>query len=203
MATKISETIADRTVNELWWVGMIQGVLAIFFGITALFWPDLTLVTLVYLFSAFILGLGMAETVVGLLSVRTRSTWWVTLLIGLIGVGVGVYLVRHPDASFSTFILVTGLGLIARGVLDGVRTFIDKTSTGNRILLSITSLAAIAAGIIILLQPVRGGLAFVWVLGLYGLIYGALTIAIAFELRRELEEILTAGYAPATPAKAR
>jgi uncharacterized membrane protein HdeD (DUF308 family) len=36
----------------------------------------------------------------------------------------------------------------------------------------------------VLAQPVTGGLAFVWAIGLYALITGPLMIALAIELRR-------------------
>src|SRR5689334_1463553 len=98
-----------RTEEDLWWLMLLQGVAAIFFGIVAVFWPGLTLVTLVYLFSAFILAWGVVEVIHGFLSVRRNDTWWLTLLFGLIGLGAGIYLVRHPHVSFTALILIIGL----------------------------------------------------------------------------------------------
>jgi uncharacterized membrane protein HdeD (DUF308 family) len=154
-----------------------------------MFWPLLTLVTLVYLFSAFVLVMGIAEIIHGLLSIRRRGTWWVTLLIGIIGLGVGIYLVRHPDVSLATFIVVVGAALIARGLLELVRTFIDRNTGANRILYAIVGVTAVVAGIVILLQPTTGSVAFVWVLGLYAVIYGALILAVSFDLRQELQAL--------------
>ena len=190
MANNVSVVSELRTVNELWWIGAIQGTLAIFFGISAIFWPALTLVTLVYLFSAFVLSLGIVEVVHGLISIRARSTWWVTLLIGLISLGVGVYLMRHPDISFGTFILLAGLALIARGLLDVVRAFIDKNTTTNKALMIAAGVLAIVAGIVILMQPLAGGIAFVWVIGLYAIIFGTIILAMSFELHHELEALM-------------
>jgi uncharacterized membrane protein HdeD (DUF308 family) len=188
MATKdtLAVFITPQAVNEMWWLGLTQGILAIFFGITAVFWPGLTLVTLVYLFSAFILLWGMTEIIHGLLSIRRRSTWWLTLLFGLVGLGVGVYLIRHPDISFDTFIVVTGLTLIVRGLLDVLSVLLDRRTINNKILMAIIGIAAIAAGIILFLQPVAGGVAFVWILGLYALIFGLLIIVMSIEARNEL-----------------
>jgi uncharacterized membrane protein HdeD (DUF308 family) len=188
--SNLSALVLERSVQELWWMGAIQGTLAIFFGITAIAWPGLTLLTLVYLFSAFILAMGIIEIVSGLISLGRRSTWWLTLLLGLITLGIGVYLIRHPNVSFNTFILLVGLGLIARGLMDGMRAFVDRTTTTGRVLLALAALAAIVAGIIILFQPVSGGVAFVWVLGLYALIFGSLTLAVSFELRNELMRLV-------------
>jgi uncharacterized membrane protein HdeD (DUF308 family) len=178
-----------EAVNELWWVSMIEAALALFFGVSAIFWPGLTLLTLVYLFSAFILGLGIIQVVSGVMSVRYRGSWWVTMLLGILSIGLGVYLLRHLDISIQSFLLLVGLLLIARGVLDIVRVFSDHTTTPDGIpktLMAILGLSAIIAGIFVLAQPVAGGVAFVWVLGVYALIFGTLNMALALELRAAL-----------------
>lgn len=178
--------VTNNIVSELWWLTLMQSVLAIFFGIVAIFWPGLTLVTLVYLFSAFILAWGVIEIVHALMSIGQRDTWWLTLLFGLVGLVVGVYLVRHPGVSFATFILLIGLTLIVRGLFDILGTFLDERAATHRILLLIAGAAAILAGIILLLQPVAGGVAFVWVLGLYAVIFGSISLAVSLDMRKEL-----------------
>lgn len=182
----VSAPTIGSITSELWWLIMVQSVLAIFFGIAAIFWPGLTLVTLDYLFSAFVLIWGIIEIVHGLMSISRRDTWWLTLLFGLAGLVIGVYLVRHPDVRFATFILLIAVALIVRGVFDVLGTFLDNRSTTSRILMLIAGVAGIAAGIITLLQPAAGGVAFVWVLGLYALIFGVITFTVALEARREL-----------------
>lgn len=174
---------AKRGIDELWWLALLQGIVAVFFGLAAVFWPELTLVTLVYLFSAFVLAWGIVEIINGFLSIKRRDTWWLTLLFGLAGMGAGIYLVRHPNVSFTALILIIGLLLIARGLLDLVGAFMDKRGLTHRTLSVIVGAAALAAGIILLFQPENGGVAFVWVLGLYALIFGALTIALSIESR--------------------
>ncbi len=176
-----------NTMGELWWLVLMQSVLAIFFGIVAIFWPGLTLVTLVYLFSAFVLAWGILEIVHALMSIGRRDTWWFTLLFGLIGLVVGVYLVRHPGVSFATFILLLGLTLIVRGIFDVVGTFIDDRLATHRVLLLIAGAAAVLAGIVLLLQPVAGGVAFVWVLGLYALVFGTISLVVSLDTRNALE----------------
>jgi uncharacterized membrane protein HdeD (DUF308 family) len=178
--------VVTNVISELWWLTLMQSVLAIFFGIVAIFWPGLTLVTLVYLFSAFVIAWGVLEIVHALMSIGRRDTWWFTLLFGLIGLVVGVFLVRHPGVSFATFILLLGLLLIVRGIFDVISTFFDERPGTHRVLLLIVGAAAVVAGIVLLLQPVAGGVAFVWVLGLYALIYGIASLVIALDARKEL-----------------
>ena len=176
----------EHAADQLWWLMLIQGIVAVFFGIAAIFWPGLTLTALVYLFSAFVLAWGIMEIIHGFLGISRRHGWWLTLIFGIVGLGAGIYLVRHPGVSFTALILIIGLLLIGRGILDIVAIFIDKHNTSHKALSAIIGVAAVGAGIIILFQPVSGGVAFVWVLGLYAFIYGALTIALAIQAREFL-----------------
>jgi len=184
MPVKDLNEVTTKTTQELWWLGMLQGTLAVFFGITALFWPGLTLTTLVYLFSAFVLAWGIVEVVHGLLSPERRDTWWMTLVFGLVGLGVGVYLVRHPDVSFKTFILLLGLTLVVRGILDVVEAFLNRDEGDTRrVMVTLAGVAAVVAGVVLLKQPESGGVAFVWVLGLYALVYGVIGWVVAYAAR--------------------
>jgi uncharacterized membrane protein HdeD (DUF308 family) len=185
---RYSQRFAD-VADDLWWLFLIQGVLAVFFGLAAIFWPGLTLTALVYLFSAFVLAWGIFEIIHGFLGIGRRHSWWLTLIFGIAGLAAGIYLVRHPGVSFTALILIIGLLLIGRGILDIVAIFLEGHSTSHKVLSAIIGFAAVAAGIFILFQPASGGVAFVWVLGLYAFIYGALTIALAVQARNALSEL--------------
>jgi len=171
-----------------WWVLTLRGVAALLFGIAAVFWPGITLVTLVYLFSAFILVSGIMEVVHGIGAVKHRGTWFLTLLLGVLQIGVGVYLLRHPLVSFATLILLIGFTLIVRGVIEGVSAFTDDSSASMKTLMVIGAIFSVLAGIVVLFQPAAGGVAFVWILGLYALISGPLLIAMSLDVKHLAEE---------------
>jgi uncharacterized membrane protein HdeD (DUF308 family) len=172
-------------LNNAWWVFTVRGIAAILFGIAAIFWPELTLVTLVYLFSAFVLIYGIVDIIHGLTSIgRGGLGWLLTLLLGFLEIGVGVYLLRHTLVAFSTFILLIGFTLIVRGILEVVTAFSDDQPGSSRTLLIISGVITVLAGIITLRQPAAGGIAFVWVLGVFALITGPMLIAMSMEAKR-------------------
>lgn len=173
----------NNIATELWWVGLVEGIVAILFGIAALFWPGLTLVTLVTLFSVYVLVWGIAEIVHGLASIG-KGTWFLPLLFGAFALGVGVYLTRHPQVTFATFILLIGFTFIVRGIVDIVGAFLNKQLATSRVLNIVVGVIAVIAGIIVLKQPVASGVAFVWIIGLFALIYGPITIALSYDLKK-------------------
>ena len=179
------ETTATNNSNNLWWLGVISGILTMLFGIATLFWPGLSLVLFVYLFSAYVLVWGVVAIVKGIVGMTAgEKLWWLSLLFGFFTVGVGVYLVRHPLVSFGTLILLTGFTFIIRGVVDVVGgIFGDVQSSGGKVLAIVAGVLGVLAGILLLMQPVSAGIAFVWIIGLYALLFGPLLIALAVDGR--------------------
>jgi uncharacterized membrane protein HdeD (DUF308 family) len=172
-----------------WWALTLRGVAAIMFGVAAVFWPGLTLVTLVYLVSAFVLFAGVINIIEGALSIGKHRAWALTMVLGLVQAGVGLYLVRHPKVTFATFILVVGLMFVARGIFEVVVALAeDGVTASSRVLTIIAGIAGFLVGIYLLFQPVSGGVAFVWVLGLYALITGPLMIALSLDVKKSLEQ---------------
>lgn len=177
-----------ETVKDLWGVLLLRGIMATLFGVAAVFWPGITLVTLVYLFSAFILATGLVGLVSGLMASRdTALNRMLVILVSLLEIGVGVYLLRHPLVSFGTLILLIGFTLIVSGVLDVVRGLFEAEGATYRFLTIVSGLLAALAGIVVLFQPASAGVAFVWILGLFALLSGPLMIALSLDVKKAVE----------------
>ncbi|HSW84990.1 MAG TPA: DUF308 domain-containing protein [Candidatus Saccharimonadales bacterium] len=186
----VKETVA----SQMWEGLMMRGVISIIFGFVAIFWPGLTLITLIYLFSAFILVSGLISLGTGLVDLFRRGgnsllMNLLLLVIAVIETGVGIYLLRHIHVGFATFILLIGLTLIARGVVEFVTAIFSSgiNLATHRWVMILSGTISVIAGVIILFQPVAGGVAFVWVLGLYALITGPLLLALAHDIKGATE----------------
>lgn len=178
----------DSELSNLTGGLVLRGVVAVLFGIAAVFWPGLTLLTLLYLFSAFLLVSGLFSLVAGIGRLGQEGTSVLTRImrpvLGLVEIGVGVYLLRHPHVTFATFILLIGFALIIRGVFEIVDGLFEEGPSSYRIVMILVGILALVAGIIVLFQPQASGVAFVWILGIYALVVGALEIAAAVETHR-------------------
>jgi len=170
----------------------VRGIAAILFGFAAVFWPGLTIVTLVYLFGAFVLVSGLVGLVASLTNMYDTSHSALSRimlgLLALLQIGVAVYLIRHPFVTVSTFILIIGFTLLISGVLDAIGGLFDSNNDGGtRMLNIIMGILGVIAGLIVLQYPASSGVAFVWVLGLYALISGPLMIASASSIKNQME----------------
>ncbi|NIQ57357.1 MAG: HdeD family acid-resistance protein, partial [Gemmatimonadetes bacterium] len=77
----------DLTRN--WWAVVLRGVLAIIFGLFALFLPGITLTALVLLFGAYALVDGVFAIVSAIRGQAGRS-WWELAIEGIAGIAAGV-----------------------------------------------------------------------------------------------------------------
>lgn len=179
--------MASKVQNEVWGAIALRGVLATLFGFAAVFWPSITIVTLVYLFSAFVLANGIITFIAGLSGSynqgRTLIGRILIILLGILEIGVGVYLLRHTFVSFATLILLIGFTLIFHGIVDFFSALFEEGSAMHKTASAVGGIIAVLAGIVILFQPAKSGVAFVWILGIYALITGPLLIALAFDMK--------------------
>lgn len=166
-----------------WWVLALRGLCGVVFGVLAVMWPELTLLTLIALFAAYALVNGVAS-VVGAVRHRSKDDdWWLPLLLGIISIGAGVIAVLSPTVTTLVLVLVIGANALVTGVLDIVAAIrLRKTITGEW-LLALSGVASVVFGAAVFLFPAAGALALVWLISLYALVSGALLLASAFRTR--------------------
>jgi uncharacterized membrane protein HdeD (DUF308 family) len=164
-------------------LAITRGIVFILFGILALIWPGLTLVTLGILLAIWLLVSGTTGLISSVVSRRRSPHWVFRTFLGVLEIGVGAYLVQRPSISVATLVALVAIILIAQGVIEIVVTFVDRLVI-NKVFPTIVGILGVVAGILVWRYPVTGGLAFVWVLGVYALLIGALNIAAGVELER-------------------
>lgn len=170
-------------LQEPMWATWVKAFSLILFGLVTISWPALTLGVLAWLTAAYILINGIVDLVSGIFGIGGRSYWWLKTLVGAAEIGVGVYLMRRPLITLSFFVLLTGLFFLIRGVLDLAYVFDSKTDPEVKSLLAVLGVIGVLTGFILLRHPLEGGVAFVWVLGVYALVAGPISIAVALRSR--------------------
>ena len=167
--------VVEQYLRNLWWMWLLAGVVSIVFGLVATFWPGLTLVFAIQLAAFFVLMWGLFELVIGLSKAGDSKSWWVQGLVGIAMTVLGIFLVKHLDLSLAAFGLVLGWTLFIRGIVDaGVGLYLDQP---GKAWWWLSAVLGIVAGIVVWMYPVGAGVAYMWVLGLYALINGAIIVS--------------------------
>jgi uncharacterized membrane protein HdeD (DUF308 family) len=170
-------------VSRCWWVPALRGVAGLVFGVLAIMWPDITMLTLVVLFAAYAL-LGGAVAVAGAIQNRRSSEdWWLYLVLGLTGIVTAAIAVLHPALTALLLVLVVAAYALVNGVTE-IAVGIQLRKSGQRdTTMIISGAASILFGILIFMFPYSGALALVALVSLFAVFTGVLSLMLAFQMR--------------------
>jgi len=181
--------ISNTTLNDkefakgVWGLALLRGVLLVIFGFMTVIWPHITFYVLSLLFAIYVLLAGAFNLGGGVASIAKGGAWFLRSVLGLFQLGIGVWLLRNDIiVKLSTFAIFVGLVFLIQGIVELVESIANK-DLGHRGLLGFTGVIGIIAGVILIRYPISSGLAFTWVIGVYGLIVGTMTIVMAMNLR--------------------
>src|SRR6187431_486212 len=95
--------------KQLFGLAIAFGVIAILFGILALFWPQITVGLLILFFGIFVLIWGIVGIITSITSISKEKFWWLELIFSLLALGLGVYMLRNPLETAAIFVFFIGL----------------------------------------------------------------------------------------------
>jgi uncharacterized membrane protein HdeD (DUF308 family) len=161
-----------------------RGGLGILMGILILVFPKISVLTFVTLVSIWLLLVGGMRIVEGVVSIKNGGLGWLlSVLVGVLELGIGAYLVQRPGLTTLSIITLIGIVFFAQGFIQVFNTFAaPRASGGHRMLTFLFALLSFAAGIWLWRYPFHATLAFVWLVGLFMIISGVLHIAMASEV---------------------
>ena len=160
----------------------VRAVLAVGFGLVALFWPEITVLALAIAFGLYALLAGVAS-VVDAVRNRARTRWWLGLLGGLVSIAAGVVALIWPGITAIALAIVVGVWAVVTGIAEFAAAWRLRQVGGPIWLLALAGVLSVIAGIIIVLWPGAGAIGLALVLGAFAVVYGVVLGALAVSLR--------------------
>lgn len=174
----------ELEIASRWGWVVFRGLAAIAFGCLAFAQPATMGVSLVLLFGVYAFVAGIATFVAAARGGRAGAPRWGMLLFeGLLSIGVGIVAVLWPATTALAFVWVLGVWAIVSGVLEIATAVKLRAVIDNEWALGLAGVLSMVLGTLLVLRPLIGGLAVVWWLGSYALIFGVLMIVLGFRLR--------------------
>lgn len=169
--------------KHLWWVLLLRGLLAIIFGAIVLGHPALTLKILVFVFCIYVFVTGAIALITAFSNRQQNPRWWVTALEGAVGVIAGIIIWSWPWMSGLMLLYVIAAWAVVTGVMQLCAAIVFGKQAANSVLLGVSGVVSILFGGLVIVYPVQGALALAWLIGLYALVFGALFIISALQMR--------------------
>jgi uncharacterized membrane protein HdeD (DUF308 family) len=170
-----------------WWLVALRGVVGILFGIVALVFPGSTMLSLVILFSAYMLVDGALAIASAVRAARRHERWgWLTLE-GIANIITGILAFLWPGLTILAFVLLIAAWAIVSGALMLAAAFRLKVDHG-RWWLVLGGVVSLVYGVLLVVAPLIGALVLTWWLGAYALVFGVVLLVLAFRLRSHRDD---------------
>ncbi|HEX2280728.1 MAG TPA: HdeD family acid-resistance protein [Thermomicrobiales bacterium] len=162
-----------------WWVLLLRGILLIGAGVLAFVSP----VTWVIFVGVYMLFDGMSFLLAGFTDEPGGQSRWPLLIIGVLGLLAGVIILWNPALGGITLTYVIAAWAIVTGILTIISALRLREEIDNEWWLVLSGVLAIIFGVLVFQNVLAGILTIAWVFGLFAIVVGVLSIALAFRVR--------------------
>ena len=184
----VGSSPSAETLVQNWWLFTLRGVLGIIFGCLALIFPGPTILSLVLLFSAYMLVDGIFGIISAVRAIRRKEDRWGLLIFeGLLDIATGVVAFLWPGLTVVAFVwLIAAWAIVSGGLMTaaGFRLNIEH----GRWWLVLGGLLSLAYGVLLIITPLIGAVVFTWWLGAYALVFGVALVIFSLKLRSRQHE---------------
>jgi uncharacterized membrane protein HdeD (DUF308 family) len=171
-------------IRGVWWLVLIRGILAILFGLFALFAPGTALLALVFVFGAYAIIDGITAIIAGIRHRKEESHWGWHVFQGVVSLIAGIVAFTWPGVTVLAILFVIAFWSIVNGVGQLVESFTMRkmgASTWGWMLAG--GVVSVIFGIVLLAWPGAGLVTLLWVVGIFSIVFGVIMVVWALRLR--------------------
>ncbi|WP_405140849.1 HdeD family acid-resistance protein [Sphaerisporangium sp. NBC_01403] len=170
-------------VGHHWWVLAVRGACAILFGILAIVWPLITLVTLVILFGAFAIVNGVFSLIGAFRGAHPGESRIWMIVSGVLGILAGIVAWVWPGITTLALLLLIAAYAVVIGAAEIIAAIRRRTAGDTDWTHVVSGVLAVIFGILLFAWPASGALALTWLIGIFAIVYGASLLFLAFRVR--------------------
>ena len=169
MAPTAPEDLARSACGHM----ALRGPGVVAFGVIALTRPGATALALVIVLAAWAFMDGIFAFWSAAHRGRVGMSWGWFAFEGIASIAVGIAALAYPGLTMLALIILVAIRAIALGVLEIGGAFAWR-GLESRWLYGLAGLVSLVFGGLLLWQPLVGGLALVWTIGVYAIVIGVM-----------------------------
>jgi uncharacterized membrane protein HdeD (DUF308 family) len=172
-----------HALSKNWWALLIRGIAAVIFGVLAFLWPGITWITIAIFFGAYAFVDGIFAIVATVRAAEAHQRWWPFLVEGIVGILIAAITFYDIRITLVALYLTIAVWAFLTGIFELVAAVQLRKLIANEVWLIIGGIASIAFGVLMLMYPLVGALAIIWIIAAYAIVFGFIMIGFAFRLR--------------------
>lgn len=172
-------SFAARLTGGMWGIAVGAGALSVVCGLVIVTWPEATIGVVAVLFGLKLIFHGVyrvAQAIVaGDAGGGIRALY---AILGVLSFIFGVLVLRNLFQTVTVIALLFGLFWLSAGVIEFITVMVGPAENGRAAAIGLSLLSALA-GIVVLVYPEITLVALTWLLGLWLITWGLVTIGMS------------------------
>lgn len=161
----------------------INGVVAILFGVLALFVPSETIRVVAIYFGVLLMVAGIIGVIVSIQNMRKERPYVSALINSLVSLVIGIFVVFNTQQSLIVFAIIIGIwALIIGAVQLYIALKMIRPGTAQRVMI-INSVVTLIFGLLLFFNPFESIIAFVYIIGVMAFLFGAIMLFFSVSIR--------------------
>jgi uncharacterized membrane protein HdeD (DUF308 family) len=170
-------------LSRYWWMAVLRGLFWILFGVVILASPGISLLSLTLAFGIILFADGIVNVAHAFWGRKVHEDWWVLLLVGLTGIGIGALTFYSPQATAIALVFYVAIWAIATGVLEITAAIRLRKQLAGEVWLILAGLASVIFGALLIARPAAGALTLLWLFAVYAIAFGVMLVLLALRVR--------------------
>jgi len=183
---------ARKLATTVWWLVLVQGIVAIVFGVLMLAFTHAAVTTVMILFGIFSLIDGGLALYGGF---RNRDEGWGWLIFqGFVGVAIGILALRYPSTTAVALTLLVAFWALVSGLIRIWGSIeLKRLNAQGWVWALVAGIAAVLFGLALVIWPNYAIGTLVWLIGITVIIFGIALVINAFLVRRVVADFADDG----------
>jgi uncharacterized membrane protein HdeD (DUF308 family) len=167
---------------------LVNGLIAIVFGIILLAFTQETIKTIVTYFGVLVLAGGAILLITSIRNIsRNKTVFWPALEAIMI-VAIGIIIMLFPQNSLRLFLIIIGVWAILSGIVQLVALVNLGKSLSNKNVFLANGLLTMILGLFLILYPPEFASFMAKMIGVFSILFGAVVLYLSFAVRSALKK---------------
>jgi uncharacterized membrane protein HdeD (DUF308 family) len=177
-------------LSRYWWMTVLRGLFWILFGVVIFARPGISLLSLTLALGIVIFADGVLNVMNAFAGRKVHEDWWVLLLLGLTGIGIGALTFYSPQTTALALVFYVAIWAIATGLLQITAAMRLRRQLAGEVWWILAGIASVIFGVLLIVQPAAGALTLLWLFAVYAIAFGVLLVLLAFRVRSGIKRLV-------------
>jgi uncharacterized membrane protein HdeD (DUF308 family) len=166
-----------------WVIFLVNGIIALLFGLLILFVGQATIISLVRIFGIVLLVAGIILFYYSYRSMKAKKSYVMVMIEAIVGVVIGLIIAINPGQSLNLFLTLVGIWAAIMGLLQIIVAIRLRKKISNPMLFTFNGIITLVLGLLLFYSPMATLGTLLIIIGVLSVLAGILMIYLGFKVK--------------------